>query len=314
MLSKNKRPDDPESLAPSLRLRTNLGNLLSRNELSGTRVGELVNDFNRVAPYELGQYKGPLGNNTARRLRGRFLKKSTWMPDYVAPIRTWNPKTSKIVQERVPMQLLHEVVAVLLEQGFREKLLEKADMDPLTLQHLQHCEQEAGCELLGLGLWGDGAPTQWDRNESIDVISVSFPGLRDYKNLRIPLIVLPHSRMCSDTWTDVFEIIKWSLVTLATGQWPTCRHDSSEWLASDKCRRTARPFVRGALVEVRQDWKFASEVFGFPAYNTAEGCCWACKCTPPEVWGCLYTSIYLYMYFDITNKEKGYSLHICQNN
>jgi methyl coenzyme M reductase subunit C len=36
-------------------------------------------------------------------------------------------------------------------------------------------------------------------------------------------------------------------------------------------------------VEVRQDWKFANEVFGFPAHNTVEGCCWACKCTPAEV-------------------------------
>ena len=263
----------------------NMGELLSRNELPATRVGEIVNDVNRVAPTELRDLTGPLGNNTAKKLRRRFLKKSTWMPDYIAEIRTWDPKTQKVVHgEKVPMQLSHEVVAVLLKHGFRDKLLAKDRMDPLTLEHLRHCESEAGCDLLGTGLWGDGAPTQWDRNETIDVLSLSLPGLEvEYRNLRIPLIVLPHSRVCSETWEDVFSIIKWSLTILATGLWPTCRHDGSAWEQSDKCRRTARPFLRGALVEVRQDWKFAAEVFGFPAHNTLEGCCWACKCTPAQV-------------------------------
>ncbi|HIG30481.1 MAG TPA: calcium-binding protein, partial [Verrucomicrobiales bacterium] len=82
-------------------------------------------------------------------------------------------KEQKIEVEQVPMQLIQEVVAVLLKHGFRAKLLETDNMDPLTLEHLRHCELDAGCDLLGLGIWGDGAPTQWDRNETIDVISLS---------------------------------------------------------------------------------------------------------------------------------------------
>ena len=283
MLSKNKRSYDPESLPPGPRLRANLGELLSRNELPSTRLQEVVNDIHRVAPAHLRSLRGKSNQHTAKRLRHKFLKKSTWMPDYIAEIRTWDPKTSKIVREKVPIQLIHEVVAVLLKHGYSEKLMETDNMDPLTLEHLQHCCQEAGVDLLGLGIWGDGAPTQWDRSESIDVLSLSLPGIEGFKTLRIPLIVLPHSRVCSETWDDVFEIIRWSLVILATGRWPTCRHDGSDWNKSDNCRRTARPFLRGALVEVRQDWKFANEVFGFPAHNTVEGCCWACKCTPEEV-------------------------------
>ena len=68
------------------------------------------------------------------------------------------------------MQWIHEVVAVLLKHGFRDKLLSTENMDPLSLAHLLHCESEAGCKLQGLGLWGDGAPTQWDRNETKDMI------------------------------------------------------------------------------------------------------------------------------------------------
>ena len=92
------------------------------------------------------------------------------------------------------MQLPHEVIAVLLKAGFKEALMRRVNLDPKSLEHLVSCEQQAGCQLLGIGFWGDGAPTQWDRSESIDVISLNLPGLDDtYKSLRIPLIALPHS-------------------------------------------------------------------------------------------------------------------------
>ena len=94
------------------------------------------------------------------------------MPDYVAELRTWDPKHKRVVEDKVPMQLIHEVVAVLLKYGFKDKILATDHMDPLTLQHLRHCELEAACKLLGVGLWGDGAPTQWDRGETIDGMSL----------------------------------------------------------------------------------------------------------------------------------------------
>ena len=296
MLSKRQRPYDPASLSASRRLRQNLGDLLARNELPATRLGEVVNDIHGVAPTELRDLVAPISQNTAKKLRKKFLKRSSWMPDYVAELRTWDPKAQKIVKDKVPMQLIHEVVAVLLRFGFKDKLLATDHMDPLTLDHLRHCESEALCKLLGIGLWGDGAPTQWDRSESIDVISLSLPGIGEFQNLRIPLIVMPHSRVCKETWEDVFNIFKWSLTILATGVWPTARHDASPWLQSDKCRVSARPLLRGALVEVRQDWKFAAEVFGFPSHNTAEGCCWACTCKPDEVQGLLQRKIYIGIY------------------
>ena len=294
MLSKRQKSYDPDKLTASKRLRANFGDLLSRNELPGIRVGSIVNDVHGVAKNELNDLKGPLTKNTDRRLKRAFLKKSAWMPDYIGEIRTLDTKTGIVKREKVAMQLIHEVVAVLVKHGFTSKLLDTKRYDPLTLLHLRRCESEAACKLLGLGLWGDGAPTQWDRNESIDVISLSLPGI-DESHLRIPLVVLPHSRVCPDTWTDVFNIIKWSLTILATGDWPNARHDGSAWNKSDNCRKNARPLLRGALVEVRQDWKFAAEVFGFPAHNTSEGCCWACRCTPAEVQGFLYIYIYIYI-------------------
>jgi len=253
MLSKRGRSYDPSSLSASQRLRQNLADLLARNELSGNRIGEVVNDIHRVAPSELRDLTGPAGPNTARKLRRRFMKRSAWMPDYVSELRTWNPRTKRVVREKVPMQLIHEVVAVLLKYGFKDKLLATDNMDPLTLEHLRHCELQAACKLLGVSLWGDGAPTQWDRGETIDVMSLSLPGIGEFKNLRIPLIVLPHSRVCAETWEDVFAISKWALTVLATGLWPIARHDGSPWLQSDRCRVSAGPLFRGGLVEVRRD-------------------------------------------------------------
>jgi hypothetical protein len=294
MLSKRTRPYDPASLSPSRRLRRNMQELYSRNELPANRIGEICADVNRVAPTQLvdvarGSRRSSL-KNIARLLKRRFGKNSAWMPDYIATLRVWDEKSQTIKEEQVPIQLLHEIVAVLKKYGSIDKIMETANMDPLSKEHLVSCEAKALCKLLGIGIWGDGAPTQWDRSQSIDVISISLPGSVDFKNLRIPLLSLPHSKVCQETWEDVFGIVKWSLVILATGIWPLCRHDGTAWNNTDKCRKTAMPLIRCALVEVRHDWKFAAEVFGMPSHNTADGICWACNCTLDQVsQGSLFT-------------------------
>lgn len=70
MLSKRQRPYDPASLSASRRLRQNLGDLLARNELPATRLGEVVNDIHGVAPTELRDLVAPISQNTAKNLGG----------------------------------------------------------------------------------------------------------------------------------------------------------------------------------------------------------------------------------------------------
>ena len=189
MFAKNKKPYDPDSLPPARRLRQNLGSLFSRKELSANRPAEDANDPKRVAPTQRRDLTSAAGDGAcnAAKLGKKLRKRTSWMPDYVAGLKTWGPDRQRTVLEKVPMQLPHEVVAALLKHGFKEKLLETRRIDPLTLAHLQECEAEAGCQLLG-SHWGDGAPTQWDRSESIDALSLSFPGTEEYKNLGIPLL------------------------------------------------------------------------------------------------------------------------------
>ena len=47
--------------------------------------------------------------------------------------------------------------------------------------------------------------------------------------------------------------------------------------------KQGNPWTQSVLVEVRGDWKFFGETFGFPKHNTKKGCCWLCECTPAQV-------------------------------
>ena len=154
MLSKRQKPYDPESLLPSQRLRANVQRLLANNELSAENIGVLCGNINRVATNELADLqRNSSKTNKARFLRGKFTKKNTWMPDYMGNIRTWSTKQQKVVQEVVPMQLIHEIVAVLLKYGDLDVILKTDLMDPLTLGHLRHCGGLQAFGLRPLGRW-----------------------------------------------------------------------------------------------------------------------------------------------------------------
>ena len=84
--------------------------------------------------------------------------------------------------------LPHEIVQELQELSVLDKLLSTHGFDPISLEHLNSCEEEAGCALLALGLWGDECPCNWDRSESLAVLSLSLPGLTGaYSTMRIPI-------------------------------------------------------------------------------------------------------------------------------
>lgn len=288
MLSKNKRPYDPEDLPPRTRLRRNVQDIASSNHLSMARSDELCRDVNRLDPGSFADIARSSAagskSNRARALRGKFRKKVAWMPVYWAQVRTKDVKTEREHWSWLAFNLPHEYIAILKKLGVASKLLAKDDMDPLTLEHLLNCERDCGAELMALGLWGDGAPCNWDRTESIDVLTLSFPGIGDrFKNMRLPITAISDKNISDHTWDDIFVVLKWSLEILATGQWPTCRHDGAEWRKSDSCRRAQRPLLRAALCEVRADWSFLNGVFKFPAHNTKKGMCWSCHCKPEEV-------------------------------
>ena len=128
----------------------------------------------------------------------------TWMPHYWAKVRVLNIKTGKEVWEWMAFHLPYEIVQVLQHTSVLQKLLATDGLDPVSLRHLDSCEEEAGCVLLALGLWGDECPCNWDRSESLAVLSLSLPGLSgDKSSLRIPIICFGEKQKGPNTWQDM---------------------------------------------------------------------------------------------------------------
>ena len=125
MLSKRQLPYDEDALPPSRRLNRRMGDMLANNDLSAKVVGSLMSSISSCAPAEFADVRRNPGSlkNISRKLHTRFKKQSTWMPDYIFPVRCWSPKQQKIVVQNIPMQLPHEIVAVVKKHGIREKLL-----------------------------------------------------------------------------------------------------------------------------------------------------------------------------------------------
>ena len=125
-------------------------------------------------------------------------------------------------------------------------------------------------------------PNNYDRTESAHVISINLPGVGGkFARMRIPLCVLPSSKIVSETMDAVLEVIAWSLRHLQLGTHPEARHDGAAWdPATDKTRSKQHGSLafNASLVEVRGDWDWYSKVFHFPYHSELDGICWRCPC------------------------------------
>ena len=212
--------------------------------------------------------------------------------------------------------LPHELINCLVQHGDLKAILCVDGMDPKTLAHLRSCEEQAGCPLLGVGLWGDEVPCNWDRTESVATFALNLPGLAGlFGKLRLPITAISTKQCNDNTWHDICDVIAWSFTHAARGGVCSERHDQRAWLPSDRARSKLNPgrsnnfevLQRAAFVEGRMDWVFLGKVFAFPKHNTGSGCCWVCRCKPEQVaWvlsfnktGSFYfeqENIYIYIY------------------
>ena len=106
-----------------------------------------------------------------RDLVRKALKTSLWPQPYYADVRGFNPKTGKEDAMSVALSLPHELMAsVLLVNDAKDilalqerKFRHRADIK----EHLLHFQEQFGVQdVLGLGLWIDGAPFNHDRSHS----------------------------------------------------------------------------------------------------------------------------------------------------
>lgn len=286
MLGKRARPYRRHDLPPARRLRSNIADLFSSNVISGIRAQELFDDAADAGDETSAQLRSQgLQGHEARNLRRKLMKHNMWPDSYKASCTVWNKKLQQEESTTISFLLPHELLALIARVSDNDKIYDSAGLDPRSLDHLRACEAIAGTRLVGLGLWGDGAPCNWDRTDSIEVFTINLPGQTgEFKKIRILLTGISKKQVVtSKTFNDMMEVVSWSLRHLAIGLHPRTRHDGTPWATSDskRQRNSGKPLgVRGALVEVRGDWKFLKECFGFPAWNTESGICWQCTCTP----------------------------------
>ena len=135
-------------------------------------------------------------------------------------------------------------------------------------------------DLIGFGLHGDGVPCNYDRTESVTVISLNLPGVPGkHQSMRIPLVALPSHVITSERCDDIMEVFAWSMRHLLVGANPACRHDGSPWLKGKDGKRSKAPEklpFHACLAEVRSDWDFLAKCFHFATHNLAVGICWLC--------------------------------------
>lgn len=217
------------------------------------------------------------------------MRRTSWPKLYMAPVRVWDIKLQQEIAVTMPLLLPHELMMMLVRRGSRAALLCQDGMCMETRQHLQRaCDELRVPELLGVGLWLDGVPCNWDRTQSIEVVTMSLPGLAGRSaNFRVPLTLI-NKRFCikHKTLDDILEVLSWSFRCLAGGVMPSCRHDGTAWCGTDvhRSRHAGAPIgLQGVLAEVRGDWACYKSVFRLPAHNELEGCCWRCTVTPSGI-------------------------------
>jgi len=165
-----------------------------------------------------------------------------------------------------------------------------AHMAPDTRNNLARAASEAGVpfeEALGIGLWGDGIASKWDRTESLEVVTLSLPGFGPGRDIRIPLCGISKRFLLQhETIDSILSVLLWSFRALARGAHPSARHDGSEWGPGEahRAKMSDRPVgVKGFLVELRGDWAWFKTVLRLPAWNESRGCCWLCRATPADI-------------------------------
>ena len=226
------------------------------------------------------------GKNAARTLRRAF-KKTLWPQLYWCQIPMKSKKNNKKALMWHAFQLPHEWMAVFFADPAALARCQPAQGSK-TWVAAKEIKQKLGWgdeAVIPFALHGDGVPVQGTmRKEGLDFLTINLPAAQDAKHRSpVPFTLLQNdSHWEYDTKDSILKVLLWSMQCLKEGKFPSCRHDGSPWLKSDKQRRTyvGRDLpAKGILVEIRGDWDWLNSWYNIPTYNTKSGMCWLCKAT-----------------------------------
>lgn len=294
MMSKRTNPFEKlqEDIPTAKRARHNIADLFLSNDISGARAQSVFDDCDKAGAKFMQDLakagsSGKHPQNSSRDLLRKLLKNSQWPPVYLVPTRLWDNRQMKEIIVDVAVFLPHELVQVIAQFSKLDLLMDSQGMHTDAMTHLREIEAKVQCSLLPVCMWGDGVPFNWDRTQSLDVFSISFPGWVKAKkqNLRLPVAALPHRAVVKhNTYDDIMSVMAWSFRSLAAGVFPPKMHNGQEFKEPFRQKLSGTKMqARGILVMVKGDWKFFKDCFRFPQFNEKGGCCWKCRATPDSI-------------------------------
>ncbi len=309
MFSRNSQPASSSNAPASKEFQDDVEDLYAENTLSAQRASKLLAKASEAGIRGItSKVRRTIGKNQARDITRSKLKWSKWPDYYWFPCRLWDRRAAKEYTTTIPINLPSEVLEVLWDSGVAEVLLSETNLDSAGKSHMRWMREQLGVtQLLGWGMHGDGIPCNYDRTESVVMISLNLPGVPGKKGrMRIPLCILPDSAVSENTFDDIMEVIAWSMRHLLGGTRPVCRHDGSEFNGTDskRAKKTGNLPFRACLVQVRGDWDWMGKCFHLPFHNVKQGCCWLCKCKRSQVRNKVLMSI-------VSIHEAGAGLIMC---
>ena len=291
MFSRNSQPASSSNAPAARAFQRDIEDLLAENLVSACRTARILDKASKAGIRGIKRtLRKTFGRNHARDAQRSKLKWSKWPDYYFFRCRIFNRKTQEEETVEIPINLPSEILEVLWELGSAEALLSEANLDSAGKDHMKWMREQLGVEsLLGWGLHGDGIPCNYDRTESVVMISLNLPGLSGRNGrMRIPLVILPDYAVSENTFDDIMEVLAWSMRHMLDGIRPSCRHDGQPFNKSDdkrakRAKKSGNLPFRACLNQVRADWDWMGKCFHFPFHNVGEGCCWLCKCKRNEV-------------------------------
>ena len=291
MFSRSSQPASSSTARPEVNFQGDVADLYAESLISAQRASKLLHKASEAGVRGISRkVRKSCGKNQARDYGRQLLKRNKWPDYYFFPCKVKNRKDETEYTADIPIFLPLEILAMLWDLGLPTGLLREDNLDSDSKSHMNWMRQQLCVDqLLGFGLHGDGVPCNYDRTESVVMISINLPGLQGRNGrMRIPLVVLPDHAVCSNTYDDIMEVFAWSMRHLLVGSHPNARHDGSAWNSSDRQRKKkagAKLDFQACLNQVRADWDWMGKCFHLPFHNVKEGCCWLCNVQRHQVHG-----------------------------
>jgi hypothetical protein len=263
--------------------RLHISNLYLRNKMSAEDTKRLVIKANKAGAQGVSNLARPsLPKNAQRGLMREMIKGATLPEPYYADIPCAASPGSKLSSTvRLPFILLHEMMAMLMQTvqvgavctfqdvGMESKRKRFAESNAIDFN-----------TLVPIGFHGDGVPHQ--KNRTVEVFSWNFAAQPFWERFLFTCIEKWYLCNCgcngAHTINAIMRIFVWSLEVLLVGCWPTARHDNTPWDPNtDKHRRNRNGQFkfRGVLMQIRGDWAWYKQMFGFKGW-ASESICWRC--------------------------------------